>query len=88
MVAASFVRIWQLWALVVLVTTVSTAVLSLDTTAVLLTPVVLALATQLGLDQALFAYTTIWLANTASLVLPVSNPWVQHSPWGSSSHSP
>jgi len=40
---------------------------------VLLTPVVLALAGQLGLDRAVFAYTTVWLANTASLVLPVSN---------------
>ena len=51
----------------------STAVLSLDTTAVLVTPVVLALARQLGLDVALFAYTAVWLANTASLFLPVSN---------------
>jgi arsenical pump membrane protein len=51
----------------------ATAVLSLDTTAVLLTPVVLALAAQLHLDRALFAYTAVWLANTASLFLPVSN---------------
>ena len=63
----------RLWLLVVGLASVSTAVLSLDTTAVLLTPVVLALAAQLGLDRALFAYTTVWLANTASLVLPVSN---------------
>src|SRR4051794_29696226 len=62
-----------LWLLVVLVAVVATAVLSLDTTAVLLTPVVLALAAQLGLDRALFAYTAVWLANTASLLLPVSN---------------
>lgn len=40
---------------------------------VLVTPVVLALAAQLGLDRMLFAYTAIWLANTASLLLPVSN---------------
>ena len=65
--------VWRLWALMVLVAVVATAVLSLDTTAVLLTPVVLTLARQLGLDRALFAYTTVWLANTASLVLPVSN---------------
>ena len=64
---------WRLWILVVLVATVSAAVLSLDTTAVLLTPVVLALASQLGVHRALFAYTTVWLANTASLFLPVSN---------------
>lgn len=62
-----------LWVLVVLLATLATAVLSLDTAAVLLTPVVLALAAQLGLDRGVFAYTTVWLANTASLVLPVSN---------------
>jgi len=63
----------RFWGLVLVLATLSTAVLSLDTTAVLLTPVVLTLATQLGLDRAMFAYTTVWLANTASLVLPVSN---------------
>jgi len=63
----------RLWLLVVVVAVVATAVLSLDTTAVLLTPVVLALAAQLGLDRAVFAYTAVWLANTASLLLPVSN---------------
>jgi len=62
-----------LWLLIVGVAVTSTAVLSLDTTAVLVTPVVLALARQLGLDVALFAYTAVWLANTASLFLPVSN---------------
>ncbi len=62
-----------LWLLVVLVAVVATSVLSLDTTAVLLTPVVLALAAQLALDQAVFAFTAVWLANTASLLLPVSN---------------
>jgi arsenical pump membrane protein len=66
-------RVVVLWLLVVLVATVSTAVLSLDTTAVLLTPVVLALAKQLKLDRGVFAYTAVWLANTASLFLPVSN---------------
>ncbi len=63
----------RLWLLVVLVAVLATAVLSLDTTAVLLTPVVLALAAQLGLDRTLFAFTAVWLANTASLFLPVSN---------------
>lgn len=62
-----------LWLLVVLVATVATAVLSLDTTAVLLTPVVLVLARRLRLSQELFAFTAVWLANTASLILPVSN---------------
>jgi arsenical pump membrane protein len=65
--------VWRLWLLVVILATLATMVLSLDTTAVLVTPVVLALAAQLGLDRMLFAYTAIWLANTASLLLPVSN---------------
>jgi arsenical pump membrane protein len=65
--------VFGLWLLVVMVAVLSTSVLSLDTTAVLLTPVVLALARQLDLDPGLFAYTTVWLANTASLILPVSN---------------
>jgi len=65
--------VWRLWLLVVTMVTAATAVLSLDTTAVLFTPVVLALAAQLGLDRMLFAYTAVWLANTASLLLPVSN---------------
>ncbi|HET9649781.1 MAG TPA: SLC13 family permease [Microlunatus sp.] len=62
-----------LWLLVVVLATAATAVLSLDTTAVLLTPVVLALAQRLNLSRHLFAFTTVWLANTASLFLPVSN---------------
>lgn len=62
-----------LWLLVVLLASVATAVLSLDTTAVLLTPVVLVLARRLALSEELFAFTAVWLANTASLVLPVSN---------------
>jgi arsenical pump membrane protein len=51
-----------LWLLVVALATVATAVLSLDTTAVLLTPVVLVLAAHLGPDRRLFAYPTVWLA--------------------------
>lgn len=62
-----------LWLLVVVLATLATVVLSLDTTAVLLTPVVLALAARLDLPALPFAMTTVWLANTASLLLPVSN---------------
>ena len=62
-----------LFALVVGLGTVTTVVLSLDTTAVLLTPVVLALALRLGLSPLPFAMAAVWLANTASLLLPVSN---------------
>ncbi|MDE9367505.1 ArsB/NhaD family transporter [Luteipulveratus sp. YIM 133132] len=66
-------RTWLLWLLVVALSTVCTIVLSLDTTAVLLTPVVIAVARQVGVRPMPFAVTTVWLANTASLLLPVSN---------------
>jgi arsenical pump membrane protein len=66
-------RAWALWLLVVLLAVVSTVFLSLDTTAVLLTPIVIVLARHSGLSPLPFALTTVWLANTASLLLPVSN---------------
>ena len=66
-------RAWLLWLFVVVLAVVSTAFLSLDTTAVLLTPVVVLVARHNGLPPLPFALTTVWLANTASLLLPVSN---------------
>ncbi|MFI5707542.1 SLC13 family permease [Kribbella sp. NPDC051620] len=66
-------RMWRLWLLVVALATALTIVLSLDTCAVLLTPVVLAMARQLEIPPKLFAFTTVWLAGTASMLLPVSN---------------
>ncbi|MDT5037828.1 MAG: arsenical pump rane protein [Micromonosporaceae bacterium] len=51
----------------------TTAFLNLDTTAVLLTPVMLAVATAMRIPPLPLAMTTVWLANTASLLLPVSN---------------
>lgn len=66
-------RAWVLWLLVVAMSVVSTVFLSLDTTAVLLTPVVVIVARHHGLDPLPFALTTVWLANTGSLLLPVSN---------------
>jgi Na+/H+ antiporter NhaD and related arsenite permeases len=68
-----FGRAWLLWLLVVVLAVVSTIFLSLDTTAVLLTPVVVLVARHHGLPALPFALTTVWLANTASLLLPVSN---------------
>ncbi|NQX12893.1 arsenic transporter [Microbacteriaceae bacterium VKM Ac-2855] len=62
-----------LWALVVLLAVCCTVFLSLDTTAVLLTPVVVLLARHIGVAPLPFALATVWLANTASLLLPVSN---------------
>ena len=52
---------------------VTTMALNLDTTAVLLTPVMLALARTLDVEPLPLAMCTVWLANTASLLLPVSN---------------
>ncbi len=66
-------RAWVLWLLVVVIAVVTTIFLSLDTTAVLLTPVVLVLARHVGLPPLPFALAIVWLANTGSLLLPVSN---------------
>jgi Na+/H+ antiporter NhaD/arsenite permease-like protein len=66
-------RTLALWLLVVVFAAASTVFLSLDTTAVLLTPVVVVLARHVGLNPLPFALTTVWLANTGSLLLPVSN---------------
>ena len=66
-------RTWELFALIVVLGSLTTIVLSLDTTAVLLTPVVLTLAAQLRISVIPFAMAAVWLANTASLLLPVSN---------------
>ncbi|MFF2136137.1 SLC13 family permease [Streptomyces sp. NPDC058193] len=62
-----------LFGLCVLFASLTTITLNLDTTAVLLTPVVLALAGRVGIAAVPLAMTTVWLANTASLLLPVSN---------------
>lgn len=66
-------RVWQLWLIIAVVSVATTAVLSLDTTAVLVTPVALALVRRHRLPPSLFAWTTIWTANAASLLLPVAN---------------
>ena len=58
---------------VVVLATASPVVLSVDTTAVLVTPVVLALARRTGTRPLPLALTVLALANTASLLLPVSN---------------
>ncbi|MFJ4207330.1 SLC13 family permease [Paenarthrobacter sp. NPDC089675] len=62
-----------LWLLLALFAVLSTIFLSLDTTAVLLTPVVVTVTRRAGLPVLPFALATVWLANTASLLLPVSN---------------
>ncbi len=62
-----------LFVLHVLVCTACTVLLSLDTTAVMLTPLAVTVARELAVDVLPFAFATLWLANTASLLLPVSN---------------
>jgi arsenical pump membrane protein len=62
-----------LLARVVVLSAVVTAVLSLDATVVLLTPVVLAVAAHMRIPTRPHAYATGHLANSASLLLPVSN---------------
>jgi arsenical pump membrane protein len=63
----------RLLAQVFAVAAVTTAVLSLDATVVLLTPVIFATATRLGARARPHVYACTHLANTASLLLPVSN---------------
>ncbi|OBB06235.1 arsenic transporter [Mycobacteriaceae bacterium 1482268.1] len=58
---------------VFVIAAVTTAVLSLDATVVLLTPVVLATTRTLSVPARPHAFATAHLANTASLLLPVSN---------------
>lgn len=62
-----------LLALVFVVASAVTAVLSLDTTVVLLTPVVFATAARSQLRAKPHVYACVHLANSASLLLPVSN---------------
>jgi arsenical pump membrane protein len=63
----------RLFGLCVLFASATTAFLNLDTTAVLLTPVMLAVAGRAGVQRLALAMTTVWFANIASLLLPVSN---------------
>ena len=59
--------------LVFVAASVTTAVLSLDATVVLLTPVILTTVRRLGVRGAPHVYATAHLSNSASLLLPVSN---------------
>ena len=63
----------RLLAMVFVIAAATTAILSLDATVVLLTPVVLATARALRVPARPHAYATAHLANSASLLLPVSN---------------
>ena len=71
--AAARGRNVALFLLTLVVAASTTIFLNLDTTAVLLTPVLLATAVRAEIPALPTAMTTVWLANTASLLLPVSN---------------
>ena len=58
-------RTWVLFPLCVLFAAATTIFLNLDTTAVLLTPVLLATARRARMTALPLAMTTVWLANTA-----------------------
>ncbi|WP_152354238.1 ArsB/NhaD family transporter [Brachybacterium subflavum] len=62
-----------LWCAVCALAVVCTAFFSLDTTALIMTPVVVLTARRVDVPAVPFALATVWLANTASLLLPVSN---------------
>ena len=63
----------RLLAMVFLAAAATTAVLSLDATVVLLTPIVFATAARLRINPRPHVYACSHLANSASLLLPVSN---------------
>jgi arsenical pump membrane protein len=73
MARSSAGRPGRLLAQVFLIAAVTTAVLSLDATVVLLTPVVFATAAKLEVRARPHVYACTHLANSASLLLPVSN---------------
>ena len=52
---------------------VTTAVLNLDTSVVFLTPVLVHAARRRGVDERAFLYGSVYMANSASLLLPGSN---------------
>lgn len=66
-------RVLFLYAMVFLLGTVVTAVLSLDATVLVLTPVVYTTVVRMRLKPLPFMFACVYTANTASLFLPVSN---------------
>ncbi|QGU08275.1 Arsenical pump membrane protein [Corynebacterium occultum] len=66
-------RPWVIWLTVLSLSLIATIFLSLDTTALLMTPVAVALARREGLHPVGAALAVIWVANIGSMLLPVSN---------------
>jgi arsenical pump membrane protein len=67
-------RVVFLYLGVFLLGTVISALFANDSTALVLTPIVYALVTRLMLDPLPFVFATTFIADTASIALPVSNP--------------
>lgn len=66
-------RVLLLYAFVFLVGTLVTMTLSLDATAIVLTPIVYGMVVRLRLSPMPFMFACVYTANTASLFLPISN---------------
>ena len=66
-------RVIVLYGSVFLVGTIITATLSLDTTAIVFTPIVYEMVARLRLSPLPFMFACVYAANTASLFLPISN---------------
>lgn len=66
-------RVVVVWLLFMAVAVLVTAFLSLDTTAVLMTSAAIVVARRVERPVSLFAFPTLWVANMASMWLPVSN---------------
>jgi arsenical pump membrane protein len=64
---------WGLFAAVVGLAAVVTALLSLDTTVIMLTPIIYRLALRRRLDPVPMLFACVFVANIGSLLLPVSN---------------
>ncbi|MGP6175278.1 SLC13 family permease [Corynebacterium sp. A21] len=71
--ASASMRQHALWAGLILLSIIVTVFLSLDTTAILLTPLAVAVAKRNGLNLMAVSLAVVWIANIASLPLPVSN---------------
>jgi arsenical pump membrane protein len=66
-------RVLLLYGFVFLVGTLVTVTLSLDATAIVLTPIVYEMVVRLRLSSLPFMFACVYTANTASLFLPISN---------------
>ncbi|HET7477883.1 MAG TPA: ArsB/NhaD family transporter [Rubrobacteraceae bacterium] len=66
-------RVLLLYGFVFLVGTLVTVTLSLDATAIVLTPIVYGMVVRLRLSPMPFMFACVYTANTASLFLPISN---------------